>query len=116
MALKRITGMPLLPHTCTLCGQGPTDNDGNQRDVIFAEGIDIDWGNSVYICWECSELIADLVGRVTREGFDRLEEDNAELQEKYDTLLGEHQEQEALLDKIREGNKAQKRIREKATA
>lgn len=113
MPLTRVKGMELLPHTCILCGQGPTDNDGNQQTVIFAEGVDVDWGNAVYICGECGEIIADLMGRVTREGFDRLTTSNEELQDKYNILLVEHDAQEELLDKIREGSAAQRTVRSK---
>lgn len=113
MPLTRVQGMPLLPHTCILCGQGPTDNEGNQQTVIFAEGVDVDWGNSVYICGECGEIIADLMGRVTREGFDHLTDSFETLQVAHADLLVEHEQQEELLDKIREGSAAQRTVRSK---
>lgn len=112
--LKMVEGMPLQPYTCLTCGQGPTDNDGNVQKVIFAEGVDIDWGNSVYICYECGELMADLMGRATRWGFDELTQKYEKVKAEYDELLDEHEKQEVLLDKIREGNAAQKQIRSKA--
>lgn len=116
MPLTRVEGMPLPPYTCVSCGQGPTDNEGHTQTCIFAEGVDIDWGNSVYICYDCTHLIADLAGRVTKEGFDRLTAAFEELTEKHDNLLEQHGEQEELLDKIREGSAAQKKIRQKVTA
>jgi hypothetical protein len=103
--------MELPPYTCVCCGGGPTDNDGNQRECIFAEGVDIDWGNSVYICWDCTQLIADLAGRTTKEGFDRLQSAFEELQGEHEQLLSQFTEQEGLLDKIREGSAAQKEVR-----
>lgn len=116
MPLHRIVGMPDIPHTCAVCGNGPTTNEGDQRQCIYAEGVDINWGDSLYICWDCGEIVADLVGRVTREGFDKLQEKYDSLKAEHDELLASHEEQEALLDKIREGNRAQKTIREKAKA
>jgi hypothetical protein len=113
MPLKRITGMPLQPYTCVCCGQGPTDNEGNQRETIFAEGVDINWGDSVYICADCTQLIADLAGRVTREGFDRLQSAFEELNDRHEALLEKYEEQEELLDKIREGSAAQRAVRSK---
>ena len=114
MPLKRIDGMPEQPYTCACCGQGPTTNEGEIKKVIWAEGVDIDWGNSLYICWDCAELVSDLCGRVTREGFDRLEKELEELRERHVALLEKYEEQEGLLDKIREGSRAQKRIKETA--
>lgn len=111
MGLRRVQGMPLMPHTCLLCGQGPTSNDGATRDVIFAEGVDVDWGNSVYICWECAELIADLVKRVTREGFDKLEATHEALTTEHAELLGKYTEQEETLDTIRRGSAAVKKVK-----
>jgi hypothetical protein len=84
--------------------------------AVFAEGVDVDWGNSVYICWECSNLIADLMGRVPREFSDKTEAkleatevELGELQEKYEA-------QEALIQKIRDGGAAQKTLRDKKAA
>ena len=110
MGLTRVKGMELQPNCCTICGGNPIDDDGDQREAIFAEGVDIDWGNSLYICWDCANIIASLVGRATKEGFDRLEVENEELQDKYDKLLEEHEEQQELVDKIRAGAKARKNL------
>lgn len=114
MPLTIVHGMELQPNTCLLCNSNPVDDEGNQKRAIFAEGVDVDWGNSVYICEECADLIADLVGRSTREGFDRLVQEVEELQEKYDELLAKYEENSELVDKIRSGSDAIKKV--KATA
>lgn len=109
-------GMPLQPNVCLTCGGTPTNDDGTPKKAIFAEGVDVDWGNSVYICWECSELIADLVGRATRSGFDALEARHEALLEAHAELEVAHERQEALIDKIREGSAAQKTLKASAAA
>lgn len=116
MPLERVSAMTEQPNCCTLCGSTPTDNDGQLKPAIFASGVDVDWGNAVYICWECGEIISDLMGRATRFGFDELEGKYNALKAEHDELLEEYETQEGLLDKIREGNTAQKTIRAKARA
>ena len=113
---KVTVGMPEQPNACVHCGACPSNDDGTYKQAIFSDGVDIDWGNSVYTCWDCAELIADLVGRATRGGFD-------ELTAKYEALLEAHAEleinyerQEALIDKIRQGAAATKTLREKSAA
>jgi|SRR5450755_2614311 len=113
MTLCLTTGMPLQPCTCLLCGTTPMEDDGTLKRAIFAEGVDVDWGNSVYICWECGELIADLVGRVTRFGFDALTEKYEALKEVHADLVTRHEQQEVLVDKIREGGAAQRALKKK---
>lgn len=110
------TGMPLQPNVCLTCGATPTNDDGTYKQAVFAEGIDVNWGDSVYICWECSELIADLVGRATRRGFDELTAKYETLLEAHAELEAEHERQEALVEKIREGSAAQKTLKSSAAA
>lgn len=112
MPLVVVKGMELSPNACVLCGSNPGDeNTGEPKKAIFAEGVDIDWGNSVYICWECGNVIADIVGRSTKEGFDKLEADNEELQEKYDELLERYEADHELVERIRSGNDAIKKVK-----
>lgn len=114
--LTVVTGMALQPNVCTLCGSNPNNDDGTAKKAIFAEGVDIDWGNSVYICWECGELIADLMGRATRRGFDELELKHEALLTAHAELEEAHERQEALVEKIREGSAAQKTLKSAAAA
>jgi NAD(P)H-nitrite reductase large subunit len=110
MTLQLVDGMEQQPNCCTICGCNPTE-EGKAKKAIFASGVDVDWGNALYICMECAELIADLIDREPRRSFDTL-------QEKYDALVEEHLElqtvhehDEELLNQIRKGTKAQREIR-----
>lgn len=109
-------GMPLAPHTCVGCGMNPMDDDGHYKPAIWAEGVDIDWGNTLYICADCADIISDLNGRATRGAFDEMEHKLDVTQTELAKALERLEEQEALLEKIREGGKAQKKIREGAAA
>lgn len=109
-------GMPLQPNTCLTCGCNPTNPDGSQMEAVFAEGVDVDWGNSVYICMECANLIADLVSRVPREFSDKTEAELDDLRREHSELLEKFEAQEALIQKIRDGGSAQKTLRETKAA
>jgi hypothetical protein len=105
--------MSEVPNCCVVCGGNPVDFEGTQRQALWAEGVDIDWGGSLYLCWECGEIVADLMGRATREGFDKLTQKYEALQEEHTALVEEHEEQQKEIDKIREGVAASRRIRER---
>jgi len=111
--LELVRGMPLVPNCCVLCGNNPIDeNTGEQLEHIFAPGVDVDWGSSVYVCNACGHIIAELLGHPTTEGFDRLKEKNERLNRELGKVKEDHKKAERLLGRIREGNKALKEARE----
>ena len=114
MTWKRIDGMPESPQCCVACGGNPSDFEGHMQQALWAEGVDIDWGNMLYLCWECVQIIADLAGRATKEGFDKLDVQLNELQQRYEELEAEHAAQEELLQRVRDGAAARKQIKETA--
>src|SRR5213076_361328 len=110
--LEVVKGMPEIPHHCILCSNNPADEiTGEQMPAIFAPGVDYDWGSSVYICWSCAEIISDLCGRVTRDGFDKLQKKHETLTEAHEELKEQHERAKALLDRIRDGRAAVKEAR-----
>ena len=112
MRWRRVQGMEGQPQCCVACGGNPADFEGNQQQALWAEGVDIDWGNNLYLCWECVQVIADLGGRATKEGFDKLDAQLNELQERYEALEAEHADTMEEVRKIRDGAAARKRLRE----
>lgn len=111
MGLIMVTGMPLQPHSCVLCGKGPRDENGEIRDNIFAEAIDVNWGDSIYICPECGHIIGGLYDMVT-------EDEVEELQRKADALDVLQEKHDALNNRVRkilDGGKARKEVVESGT-
>lgn len=89
MGLILVSGMPLQPHTCVTCGKGPRDESGNIRENVFAEAVDINWGDSVYICPECGTVIGELYGMLREDDVEDLRKKADaydELEKKYDKL------------------------------
>lgn len=115
MRWRRVQGMEHPPQACAACGGNPADYEGRQQDAYWAEGVDIDWGAMLYICSECADVIADLHGRVTREGFDNLQEKYEALLKEHEELKAEHEEQGELVRQVREGAAARKRLKEAAS-
>lgn len=110
--LELTKGMPLIPHACVLCANNPVDEQtGGQQEAVFAPGVDVNWGDSVYICDSCCQIIADLKGRVTVEGFDKLEAENEKLKKAYSKLEKDHEKAKALLDRIADGKAAVKTVK-----
>lgn len=106
MGLILVTGMPLQPHSCVCCGKGARDESGNIRENVFAEAVDINWGDSVYICPECGLVIGELYGMVSPDDVEDLRLKVKELEdfeEKYNEL-------NARVKKILEGNRAKKEV------
>lgn len=113
--LELVKGMALSPNACVLCANNPVDEiTGEQLEHVFAPGVDVNWGNSVYICDSCCQIIADLKGRVTVAGFDKLKEENKELSKANVDLKGKLEKAQGFLDRITDGKAAVKQIKNEA--
>jgi hypothetical protein len=106
MPLVLVDGMPLEPHACVCCSKGPRGGDGEIRKNIFAEAVDINWGDSVYICPECAVRMAELMGYVTPEDAEELKRRIKELEE----IEQAHEALKERVHKILEGNRAKKEV------
>lgn len=105
--LEVVTGMELPPQACVLCSNNPVDeNTGEQQPAIFAPGVDIDWGSSVYICASCVNIMADLFDRVDHDTHKKVVEKLETLEDKYEHLSDDHERAKALLERIKDGKAA----------
>lgn len=105
--LELVKGMELAPQACVLCANNPVDEQtGQQQEHVFAPGVDINWGDSVYICRSCCHIIADLIGRVTVDGFDQLQTENEELKGNLEELQEKHERAKQFINRIKDGGKA----------
>ena len=72
------------------CGGGPrTDAEGDIKDCVFVEAVDINWGDSVYLCPTCVRVMAEMYGFATPEDVEKLDKKIEELEEykkKYEKL------------------------------
>lgn len=110
MSLILVTGMPLQPHTCVCCGKGPRDETGEIRENVFAEAVDINWGDSVYICLECGTVIGQLYGMADEEQVSNLRAEVNELKE----IKKKYEKLSKRVKQMLKGNQARKEVTENA--
>jgi hypothetical protein len=113
--LELVDKMTQVPATCLLCHNSPVDETREDRrplPAVFAPGLDVNWGESVYICAGCAGLIADLIGRRSGADFEKIESRKDFLEKRMKKVSAELDTTKARLDKIVEGKKAVKEARE----
>lgn len=110
MSLQVVNGMPEQPYACVHCGNNPADQHGHQTKAIWSSGVDIDWGNSVYTCWDCAELMADLIDREPRASYEKVAKELEALKEDFEIVEANLAQAEEDLEKIRAGAEARKRV------
>lgn len=64
--------MDEIPGCCAFCGRTPMDEENNPLPAIKVVGIDFNWGDTVYVCYDCSNVICDLTGRVALDEHEKL--------------------------------------------
>lgn len=75
MPITKVDQMNQAPSQCVCCGGNPY-KDGKAQEA-FDLDTDINWGDHGFICIECANVMADLLGRVDKETHDAV---NKELQ------------------------------------
>lgn len=112
--LEVVTGMELTPQSCVLCANNPVDDvTGEQQPAIFAPGVDVNWGDSVYICASCVNIMADLFGRVDEEKHELVVGERDALEARYERTKTELDRAKALLERVADGRKAEKEIKKR---
>ncbi len=109
MKWSKVSGMKLKPYRCTACGSTPQKEDGSgPEDAYFAEGVDVDWGNSLYICSSCVRVLGQLAGMATPDQVTRLQNEKEQALTEAEELQEELNRTDARLRKIIDGSKAVK--------
>jgi hypothetical protein len=100
------------PGDCFICSCRPVDEEGELREFIYPEGMDINWGETPYICWDCAGIMADLIGRPDAEKIKAVLR-GARLQKKHNTkLLAENEELRTSLQALLDGREASEKAKE----
>ena len=107
--LVRVMTKP--PGRCGICNTTPMEN-GKPLPAIDTN-VDVDWGNNLYICAECINVIADLAGRVDEADHQELVSKHDELKLSHKTLRRRFKEQEEQMEKILKGRQAETKVKKK---
>lgn len=111
MALEFVDVMSEEPGHCTLCHGTPTDMDGHPLPSIHVPGLDVNWGESVYICLECAGVIADLIERVDEEEHRALQKEYQQISKEYAKVRRAYAKVSKRLKAIVAGEKAKKEVK-----
>jgi hypothetical protein len=109
--LELVEVMTQSPATCLLCHNSPVDETREDRrplPAIFAPGLDVNWGESVYICAGCAGLMADLMDRPSRAEVEKIEGRRDFLEKRVKKISGELAKKTSQLERIIAGKRAVK--------
>jgi hypothetical protein len=96
---------------CVLCRCAPRDEDNKILPMFVAIGVDVNWGEDANICTVCAGVMADILGRVESGRFEKLKSRVGILEDKLTEVTDEKLKQDKILERIRDGSKAQKEVR-----
>lgn len=102
-------GMRLKPYCCAGCGSTPTDEDG-PKQAAFCEGVDINWGDSLYICSSCVHVLCDLFGRVEEITHRRVVSELKGTKAALKAITEDYKVLQAKVDRMLDGAKARKEV------
>lgn len=104
-------GMHLKPYSCVACGQSATPVNGEMQDAYFAEGVDVNWGDSVFLCESCVWVLGQLAGFLDPDQVNDLKREKSQIEDELEDLKVEHEATEKRMGRILEGSKAMKEAR-----
>lgn len=110
--------MHLKPYRCIACGSTPRDDqvEGKpNKQAYFAEGIDVNWGDSLFLCDSCVRVLGELRGMVDVEDHERLQRKYDSLVEQHNALAEAHEKQDARIERMLDGVKAKKEVQQTRT-
>lgn len=110
MTWELVTGMPLVPNACIACGQNPSDVEGNKKEALFAGGVDVGWGESVYICASCQNVIVQLVTGLTIEEVMGLKKELATSRREYQEEKKAHDKLQKRVKSMLKGARAKEKV------
>lgn len=113
----KVPAMNLKPYRCSACGSTPRDDaTGDNLPAFFREGVDINWGDSLYICDTCARIISELYGAIPPEEAVELQNENESLRTELEDTLQELKEVNARVDRMLDGVKAKKEASQARTS
>lgn len=112
MGWRTVEHMSGTSPVCTACGQAPRDDDNNFLPAYTADGVDVDWGNDLYICFKCAGIISGLHGCLNPEETEALEKRVQNLEDANEEKGTRLEEQAARIETILNGAKARKALKE----
>ena len=104
--------MRLKPYCCAACGSTPRDDGtGEQLKAAFREAVDINWGDSLYICSSCGRVIGELFGMMSADEAARVVAENDRLKSELEGAQEDLRTLQGRVDRMLDGKKAVSEVR-----
>lgn len=103
--LKLETMRGTAPH-CTFCRGVPRDDDNEPLPGATAEGVDVNWGDNLYICQDCIAIGGELIGMLTPVESEKLRKQIEFRNRQVEKLQGQIQKLEDRVERMLTGAKA----------
>lgn len=106
-----VPAMHLKPYRCIACGSTPRDTSHPNRpnlQAYFAEGIDVNFGDSVFLCEECVKVLGQLRGMVDVDVHEKAKKNFAAMMQERDSLIVELAQAQDRIDRMLDGVRAKK--------
>src|SRR5262245_32752375 len=100
-----------LTQACLLCHCTPMDETKEVRTpmpMFHAQGVDVNWGEDALICQLCAGVMADMLGRVPVERYEKLLRASKKVRDDNTRLRKQLAAQTERLDTILAGERAKK--------
>lgn len=112
MKMSLVRGMPLIPHACVACGSMGEVTEEGLPEAVFVEGVDINWGDSVYLCRTCARIAGELVGCSSPEVHENMVNQIRELQARVAELKESDDVARSQIKRMLDGARARKEAKE----
>jgi hypothetical protein len=110
--MQVVGNMSVQPGHCGICRQTPTDHEGNPVPCIDTD-VDINWGENLYICHQCANVIGVLIGNEDKDVAAQLRADLAQAEKAVEELTAENDTLQARIDRMIDGVRARKEAKTK---
>jgi hypothetical protein len=111
MKWTKVQGMKLPPQHCTACGSTGEYKEGEgPPDAYFAEAVDVNWGQALYLCDSCVRILGTLRGMMDVENVTELQQELTDTTEQLDDLQISYDALQDRVERMLGGVKAKKEI------
>lgn len=115
MALAVVQTMEQNPGCCIICRGTPTDAEGRLRPAIDAD-MEVNFGDWVYVCIECAEILAMLIGCLSMERSEQLQAMLHDANDHSEKLQEELDRERERMERLINGKRALREIKERRKA
>lgn len=105
--MQIVDNMNLPPGHCGLCRGTPVDHDGNVEPCIDT-GVDVNWGEQLYICGNCAVIVGILGGCEDKDVANKIRADLDQAEKTVEEVTGERDVLQARIDRMIDGARARR--------